>query len=136
MAEKTAAANAEGDRIVGEDGAEATTRRWFVPSNYEHPAMAAKFKSVKQMVSTNSLEGFAKSVEALWEYDMSGKLEECKVKAGILVGAKDGVLPSSMEKLASHIPGAMFVKIENAGHLPMVEQPEVFTEEVSKFLKE
>lgn len=136
MAEATGASNSEGDRIVGDDLAEATTRRWFVPENYEDPAMAAKFESVKEMVGNNSLEGFAKSVEALWEYDMSGKLEGCRVKAGIFVGAKDGALPASMEKLAGQIQGAKFVKIENAGHLPMVEQPEVVAEEVTKFLKQ
>lgn len=135
MAEKTAASNEKGDEIVGEDLAEATTRRWFVPENYSDTALAARFGSVKEMVASNSLEGFAKSVEALWEYDMTSKLEECKVKAGIFVGAKDGGLPASMEKLAGQIPGAKFVKIENTGHLPMVEQPEVFAEEVTKFLK-
>ena len=135
MAEKTAAVSAEGERIVGKDLAEATTKRWFVPSNYEDSALAAKFESVKEMVGNNSLHGFAKSVEALWEYNMTHKLADCKVKAGFFVGAKDGALPDSMEKLAGQIPGAKFVKIEGAGHLPMVEQPEVFTEEVSNFLK-
>lgn len=134
LATKTGAANADGEKLVGDDLAEITTRRWFVPENYEDAALAAKFESIKQMVSTNLLDGFAKSVEALWEYDMTSQLAGCKVQAGIFVGAKDGVLPKSMRELSTKIPGAKFVEIENTGHLPMVEKPEILAEEVSKFL--
>lgn len=135
LASKTGAVSAQGEKLVGDDLAEITTRRWFVPENYEVPELAARFEDVKTMVSTNSLEGFSKSVRALWEYDMSALLAGNKVKAGILVGAKDGVLPKSMKALSEKIEGARFMVVQDAGHLPMVEQPERVVEEVGAFLE-
>jgi pimeloyl-ACP methyl ester carboxylesterase len=136
LSESEGAKNPEGEAIVGQELAEITTRRWFVAENYDVPELAERFEKVKQSVASNSLEGFRKSVKALWEYDMTAQLASTTTDTAFFVGAKDGVLPPSMKKLAeSYGKGAHFVEIENAGHLPMVEQPQKFAEEVEKFLR-
>ncbi|KFY35683.1 hypothetical protein V494_05685 [Pseudogymnoascus sp. VKM F-4513 (FW-928)] len=116
--------------VVGQDLAEITTRRWFVAENYS--ALSDTFETVKQMVASNSLVGFEKSVQALYDYDMTPLLEKNTVKAAFFVGAKDGALPASMRNLAVSV--GEFVEIDGAGHLPMVERPAQFAAEVSKFL--
>ncbi|KFY18222.1 hypothetical protein V492_00042 [Pseudogymnoascus sp. VKM F-4246] len=116
--------------VVGQNLAEITTRRWFVAENYS--ALSDTFETVKQMVASNSLVGFEKSVQALYDYDMTPLLEKNSVKAAFFVGAKDGALPASMKNLAASV--GEFVEIDGAGHLPMVERPAQFAAEVSKFL--
>ena len=135
MSEKEGLNTQSGEAIVGEELAEITTRRWFVPESYSNPDLEPTLLKVKEMVKNNSREGFKKSVNALFEYDMKDAMKDAKVKGMFLVGANDGVLPKTMKEMSeSYGSGAEYVVIEGAGHLPMVEKPERFAEVVSKFL--
>ena len=119
--------------IVGEQLAEITTRRWFVPESYEtQPEVLAP---VKEAVRTNSLKGFAHSVNALCAYDIRERMASATVPGLFVAGANDGVLPQTMQKMAEDLKGDAELKIiDKAGHLPMVEQPEAFAEVVTEFL--
>ncbi|KAJ5488553.1 hypothetical protein N7539_003443 [Penicillium diatomitis] len=119
--------------IVGEQLAEITTRRWFVPESYEtQPEVLAP---VKEAVRTNSLKGFAHSVNALCAYDIRDRMGSATVPGLFVAGANDGVLPQTMQKMAADLKGGADLKIiEKAGHLPMVEQPEAFADVVTEFL--
>jgi pimeloyl-ACP methyl ester carboxylesterase len=136
LSEKENASASSGEKIVGSELAEITTRRWFVPASYENPQLAPKLEEVRKMVETNSLAGFKKSVEALFEYDMKLKMKEGKAKAAFLVGGSDGVLPGTMKEMAASYGDSSgeFKVIEGAGHLPMVEKPQEFAEFVTAFL--
>jgi pimeloyl-ACP methyl ester carboxylesterase len=131
-----ATAQEGGEAIVGEKLAELTVRRWFVPKSYEIADLVPDLERVKDMVRTNSLEGFKKSVQALWEYDLTHLMRGSKIKGAFFVGGGDGVLPGAMKKMAESYgdSGADYVVIEDAGHLPMVEKPKEFAEAVTKFL--
>jgi pimeloyl-ACP methyl ester carboxylesterase len=53
----------------------------------------------------------------------------------VIHGTSDGLVPAAYgERLASLIPNAAFCPIANAGHLPMLESEDAFTEAVSSFL--
>lgn len=136
LAEKEAATASSGEPVVGQELAEITTRRWFVKESYENLALAPKLEAVKQMVASNSLEGFRHSVKALWEYDLKEGMKTAEVKGMFLVGGSDGVLPKTMEDMAGAYGkgGAKFEVIEGAGHLPMVEKPQEFAKVVAGFL--
>ena len=136
VAEQEGATAQTGEKVVGEKLAEMTVRRWFVPQSYEIPDLVPELERVKEMVRTNSLEGFKKSVQALWEYDLTPLMNGAKVKGCFVVGSGDGVLPTGMKKMAEGYgeKGAEYVVIEGAGHLPMVEKPREFAEAVTKFL--
>jgi pimeloyl-ACP methyl ester carboxylesterase len=119
--------------IVGEQLAEVTTRRWFVPESYEtQPEVLAP---VKEAVRTNSLKGFAHSVQALCAYDIRDRMANATVPGLFVAGANDGVLPQTMQKMAADLRGGAELKIiDKAGHLPMVEQPVAFADVVTEFL--
>jgi pimeloyl-ACP methyl ester carboxylesterase len=136
MAEKENASAASGEKIVGEELAEVTVRRWFVKESYDGGEMENTCNKVKEMVKTNSLEGFKNSVVALFEYDLKEEMKTSKVKGLFVVGSGDGVLPATMKEMAREYGsnGAGYTVIDGAGHLPMVEKPEKFAEVVSKFL--
>ncbi|PNS17365.1 hypothetical protein CAC42_7048 [Sphaceloma murrayae] len=131
----------KGDKVVGEELAEATVRRWFVKESYDGGELEARVKEVKEMVRSNSLEGFKGSVRALYEYDITAELEGCKARGEFLVGAGDGVLPEGMKKMAAQLgdgkggKGVKCTVVEGAGHLPMVERPEEVAQAVIKMLE-
>lgn len=134
MSEQEGSTNPEtNEPIVGEQLAEVTTRRWFVPESYEtQPEVLAP---VKEAVRTNSLKGFAHSVNALCAYDIRDRMASATVPGLFVAGANDGVLPQTMQKMAADLKGGAELKIiDKAGHLPMVEQPEAFADVVTDFL--
>jgi pimeloyl-ACP methyl ester carboxylesterase len=55
----------------------------------------------------------------------------------IVWGIRDRILPlSAGHSLASMIPDARFVPIENAGHCPMIEAPDRFSQLLAEFLRD
>ena len=136
LSEKESASASSGEKIVGEDLAEITTRRWFVKESYDGGDMEKTCLQVKDMVKNNSLEGFKKSVEALFEYDLKEAMKTSNVKGAFVVGSGDGVLPGTMKEMSASYGsnGAAYEVIDGAGHLPMVEKPQKFAEVVTKLL--
>lgn len=136
MCEKENASGEGGEKIVGEELAEVTVRRWFVKESYDGGDMEKECERVKQMVVSNSLEGFRKSVEALCDYNFQEKMKSGEVKGVFVVGSGDGVLPKTMKEMAARYgsKGAECVEIEGAGHLPMVEKPAQVAEVLSKLV--
>jgi len=127
------AVDIEGKRLVGQALADATARRWFVPEHHS----GSRFEEVRKLVAENSLEGFKRSVEALYEYDFRPLMKDAKVKGLFVVGGGDGVLPQTMPEMAKAygVEGTKCEVVEEAGHLPMMEQPERFGRVISSFLK-
>ncbi|KAI9847172.1 MAG: hypothetical protein M1837_003034 [Sclerophora amabilis] len=122
-----------GATVVGKELAESTVNRWFATSG------DGQRESVKAMVENNSLDGFKKSVAALYDYDLRAEMRACRVKGAFVVGSGDGALPGAMKQMAAEFGdgqghGAEFAVIDGAGHLPMVERPEEFTDFVIEFL--
>jgi pimeloyl-ACP methyl ester carboxylesterase len=136
MAEKTGATSSNGETVVGDDLAEVTVRRWFVNESYDDTELAKEAERIKQMVSSNSLEGFRKGVKALYEYDLRDGMKKATVPGAFVVGAGDGVLPKGMKQMNEDYAGkSQFYEIPRAGHLPMVEQPHAFADVVTEVLK-
>lgn len=124
-----------GEPIVGDKLADATVRRWFVPESYSHPSTEALASQVTDMVRTNSLAGFEKSVQALFSYDLRDEMKRSDKKGAFVVGSGDGVLPKTMREMAGMMGReAEFFVVEGAGHLPMVEKPKEFATAVAGFL--
>ncbi|RAH71423.1 putative alpha/beta hydrolase [Aspergillus aculeatinus CBS 121060] len=121
------------ETIVGEELAEVTVRRWFTPESYEtQPHLPAQ---VKELVRTNSLEGFRQSVQALCAYDVREQMAQAQVPGLFVAGEGDGVLPKTMQQMAADLKGDAELKlIPKAGHLPMVENAPAFTQVVNEFL--
>lgn len=112
--------------------AEATLQRWFSARSKRdgNPAMAR----VRGMVEATPLEGFVACATALQDYDVRAGLPAMRQPTLLIAGAEDGAMPASMRALADLIPGARFVEIPDAGHIPGAEQPQAFNAAVSEFL--
>lgn len=97
-----------------------------------------KLEGVKAAVERNSLEGFKTAVRALFNYDYSGEMKGGKVPGAFLVGAGDGKLPEGMKKMGEMYADGKgpYYLVQDAGHLPMVEKPEVVKGHVTDFLRQ
>ncbi|MCX8181953.1 MAG: alpha/beta hydrolase [Candidatus Methanomethyliaceae archaeon] len=79
---------------------------------------------------------------ALWQYTLASRdlrlsenLSRISVPVLIITGTEDQIIPPSYaERLASEIPGARLVKIEQCGHIPHEEKPKEFLSVVTAFL--
>jgi pimeloyl-ACP methyl ester carboxylesterase len=73
----------------------------------------------------------------LYNPHLAAWLHRIRVPTLLVWGASDGVVsPDYGRRYASRIPGARFEVIDEAGHHPELEQPEVFVKRVCEFLAE
>jgi 3-oxoadipate enol-lactonase len=83
-----------------------------------------------------TLQGYKHQLNAMLNFDSSSWLDAIK-KPCLIIGADEDLLASAeqVQQMASAIPNAEYFCFENVGHVPMVEQPEVFNKLVLKFIK-
>ncbi|KAK7535088.1 Alpha/Beta hydrolase protein [Phyllosticta citribraziliensis] len=130
-------AESESDEVIGENLAEETIRRWFVDESFDKGEVESRIEEVKRGVATNSLEGFKKVVRALHAYDVAEEMKGSQVPGAFLAGAGDGAVPKGMRKMAETYGGGKgaYYEVEHAGHLPMVEKPDIVAGFVTEFLE-
>lgn len=74
---------------------------------------------------------------AIVAFDRRAALPLIGVPTLCLAGALDATAPPEvLRRMAEHIPGATFARIEGAGHIANVEQPAAFHAELTRFLQE
>ena len=133
----TAPGGAKGwaDRIAAarQDGmtalADATLGRWFATPGC--PAIPA----VRAMIEATPLAGFVACARALQEYDFAPGLPAMRLPALFIAGSADCAMPQTMPLLAAQVPGARYVEVAAAGHLPCIEQPAAFNAALEEFLR-
>ena len=67
------------------------------------------------------------------DYDIHPCLGRITVPTLVFYGASEPAADLSLPGLLQHLPQVHPVEIENRGHLPFIEQPEVFLKEVRAF---
>jgi 3-oxoadipate enol-lactonase len=124
---------------VHSDGVESlvemTMERWFSAGFRERRAADVRGYSI--MLRQSSAEGYAGVCTALRDADFRQSMTQIKNPTLVLCGAEDIATPPELgRELAGLIAGAQFSLIENAGHLPCVEQPETVVERMRQFFRE
>ena len=94
--------------------------------------------TVKAVIAANRPEAIAAAQRGMAErQDSTDLLSKISCPTLIIVGSDDALTPpSEAEKMHNQIPGSTFVIINQAGHLPNLEQPEEFNRVVADFLKQ
>lgn len=126
-AEKVAA---EGSKIM----AEAMLPKLFAPGL---PADSPIIDQVRHMILSTPSAGIVGSLKGLAARPESGSLlPKFQIPVLILTGDKDQIIPPEKAKtMAAVIPRATLKIVENAGHMPMLEQPQATTTAIRDFLK-
>ena len=93
----------------------------------ERPAVE---EQTRQVMLRQGSEGIIAALQAMASRpDSSPILARIEAPTAVIGGADDAIIPGSDEDLmAATIPGATRLRIDGAGHMPMLEQPERLTE--------
>ncbi len=110
--------------------------KMLAPQNYESDDELVDY--VKEIMSTTSLNGMVGALAAMRDrIDSTPMLGDIDVPVLIIHGADDQLIPlSEAEAMYKAIPNAELVIIPDAGHLPNLEQPDLFNDAVIDFLEE
>jgi 3-oxoadipate enol-lactonase len=74
-------------------------------------------------------------MQALLGFDQRQALKNIRVPTLVLSGSKDKNAPAAMmAKMASFIPSASYVELEDIGHLVNLERPAAFNAALDQFL--
>ncbi|GGU80002.1 alpha/beta hydrolase [Streptomyces albospinus] len=98
------------------------------------PAVA---EHVLGMMRSTSPEGAAAALYGRAERpDYTGLLPRIAVPAWVVVGAEDAFTPVADARLIQEsIPGASLTVVQDAGHMPNLEHPDVFNAGLARFLE-
>lgn len=107
-----------------------TIERWFSPQFVQE----GRADDLLERAGAMDVEGYCAAASALRSFDFSSVAAKVTVPLLLLAGANDGLIPSIMQGMADHIPGAEFHIIEGAGHIPNLEQPRDFNRLLAAFL--
>jgi 3-oxoadipate enol-lactonase len=111
---------------------EGTLSRWFTPSFHGE---TVRISAVKSAFLDCPTEGYAAACAAVRDADYREKIEKIGVKTLIIAGKNDPVTTvENGEFMQSKIKNST-LKILDAAHLSVVEQPEKFAAAVLDFLK-
>ena len=115
-------------KALGKQSAE----RWFLPKSRDTP----EWNQAISMVAAASSEGMERSVKVLCHYDETENMRRIQLPGLYVVGTEDGRCARAMEELvATNATNAEFCEIQNAGHLPMMENVSGFVDCVEGFLR-
>ena len=82
-------------------------------------------------------DSYRAAMLALMGFDLRSKLKDISVPTLLLSGSKDNNAPAPMmAKMATYVPGSIYVELEGVGHLANFERPREFNAAISDFLSE
>jgi 3-oxoadipate enol-lactonase len=103
---------------------------------WEERIATAHKEGIRQMIHRTSVNGYIGSATAIMEMDNFPQLPRIATPTLIVVGGKDPATPpSDSELMHEKIAGSKMVVIEDAAHLPNIEQIDEFNNILGTFLK-
>lgn len=121
---------------IGAQGMEAMApslvARWFAPDFAQR--QPAIYRGYVNMLARMPADGYQWTCDLLAQSDVSDYVEAIEAPALVLGGAQDlSSPPEVVRELAATLPGASLALIEDAGHLPCIEQPAAMASELMAF---
>lgn len=112
----------------------------FVPNLFSEHSIQNKpdaIELVKSSIRRNNVDTICATLLALASRtDTTEALSRISVPTLLIRGKEDKITPLHlMQEMADQIPGATFIEIDQCGHLPNLEDPEVFNNAMNKFLE-
>jgi 3-oxoadipate enol-lactonase len=114
---------------------EPSLERWFTkPFRDKNPQIIGRFR---KMIQGTSRDGYVGSATAIMELDSVNQLSRIATPTLVVVGRHDPSTPvSDAELISQKIAGSQLAVIEDAAHLPNIEQSMNFNETLDGFLKQ
>ncbi len=116
---------------------DAVMQRWFGPDFRSD--QAATVRGYQNMLERQPTVGYIATCEALRESEMqeaAQAVRDVQVKTLVVCGKGDQSTPVALSQELAQTLETNLELIENAGHLPCIEQPEAFAKILNTFLEE
>ena len=115
--------------------ADTIMERWF-SRDFRHHQLD-ELAGWRNMLTRTPLAGYIGCSAAIGACDFTETTAKIELPTLLIAGDEDGSTPPDlMRGTADLIAGSRFELIENAGHLPCVEQPEHYARLLSEFMRE
>lgn len=109
------------------------TERWFTRAFMANPELA----HWRDMLTSTPKQGYLGACAAIAGTDFYTTTAALTLPTLAIAGSEDGASPPDLiRETADLIKGSRFELIRRAGHLPCVEQPEIFAQLLSQFLSD
>jgi len=106
--------------------ADATMVRWFTEAFQKR--RPDRWRQVHQTICRTTPAGYRGGGVAIDTFDVLDRLASIRTPTLVVCGDGDtGTPPAGNRKIAELIPGARYIELENARHIPMVEYPDQFS---------
>ena len=112
---------------------DATLERWLVPAfRQTHPLETAALAAA---IGATSLDGYIAAAGALKSLNFFKDFEKIQTPTLFVVGSEDiAAPPQAMQEMANALTGSVFKIVQNAAHLPNIDNAEDFAKAISSFL--
>jgi 3-oxoadipate enol-lactonase len=109
--------------------------RWFANDFRRHSAL--ELLAWRNMLTRTPLQGYIGCCAAIAACDFEPGNARLALPTLVIAGEEDGSTPPKLVRAtAAMIEGSRFELINNAAHLPCVEQPEVYASILGDFIRE
>ena len=118
-----------------DDLGETILARWFAPSYKEkHPA---DYHGYYNMLTRMPVTGYTATCEAIRDADLTDAVRDIQQPTLVICGGEDASTPPELVRtLPDLLPDARYVEIEDAGHLPCVENSRATGAAIKSFLED
>ena len=115
--------------------ADATLARWLSASfKARHPV---RWRQVRGMVTATTLQGYIGCAAALQNFDFTADLPRITMPVLVICGADDpGADPANSRLIAGRVQQGIYREIPHAGHLPNIEQADMFNAIMLEWLRQ
>ena len=115
--------------------ADAIMERWFSAGFRQREP--EQVKGYRSMLARTPIPGYLGTCVAIREADYSETTPLLQMPILCVAGVEDGSTPpETVHTMASQIPGARFELLQQCGHLPSVEQPDILVNHILRFLEQ
>ena len=105
--------------------ADATMGRWFTDAF--RPRRPDRWRQVRDTIAATTPDGYEAGARAIIAFDVQARLPDIRVPTLVLCGDEDtGTPPEGNRRIADLIPGARYLELAHARHIPMIEHPDLF----------
>ena len=115
--------------------ADGIMERWF--STGFRDSAPTELRLWRNLLTRTPVQGYLGTCATLRDTDLREAVARLDVPTLCVCGDEDGATPPEVvQELADTIPGASYLEIARAGHLPCIEQPAILCNAIASFLSE
>lgn len=119
------------------DAARPALRHWILSTVVRHPTRIDPDTAYEALMKGSGKPGFYDALITCLDYDFVDRLPEIACPTLVVWGENDMVIPArDADRFVELIGGSRKLIMEDTGHVPMLERPVTFNDELQGFLEQ